>query len=354
MPLLTAKGYPYPDPLDNNNTPADIEALARKNDERPGIGAYTQAQIDAFVDADRWVGRIVWNVTAGTHQKWDGATWSAVASNPDLSAYARKDQAQTFVGNQEIEGALDVNDGATAGGSLTGWTDANGIPKLIQNGAFRVSHGTQPYLELYKVGVSLVQLYTHNGTPEGVITAAPGCLCLTATGFLYIKRSGTGNTGWKPVAYDGMDRLAESTAGSGTVSFTGIPGTYKHLLLVGELSNNGSVEGALTLRFNGDTGAAYDHQRLHVAGTSVSTASATGQSGMHLGELPTGQRAAHRILVPNYTSALAKRVAAESARGGKVMQAGGAWSGVAAITSIDLSSSQGTVVNGYLTLYGLR
>lgn len=205
----TAKGYRYPDGSVGAAADLDlfIQQLAEDVDASPGIRAYTQAQIDALPADQKWAGRIVWNVTAGVHQKWDGATWGTVS--PDLSAYARKDQAQTFVGNQEIEGALDINDGASAGGSLTGWTDANGIPKLIQNGAFRASHATQPYFELYKIGVSLVQLYTHNGSPEGVITAAPGCLCLTATGFLYVKRSGTGNTGWR-IADTGY--LSEGTA----------------------------------------------------------------------------------------------------------------------------------------------
>lgn len=35
-----------------------------------------------------------------------------------------------------------------------------------------------------------------SGTPEGVVTAPPGSLCLLKTGAMYLKTTGTGNTGW--------------------------------------------------------------------------------------------------------------------------------------------------------------
>lgn len=41
------------------------------------------------------------------------------------------------------------------------------------------------------------KLFTYNATPEAAITGAPGDLCLdTTNGKLYIKNTGTGNTGW--------------------------------------------------------------------------------------------------------------------------------------------------------------
>lgn len=35
-----------------------------------------------------------------------------------------------------------------------------------------------------------------SGSPEGVVTAEPGSLYLDTTGGLYVKASGSGNTGW--------------------------------------------------------------------------------------------------------------------------------------------------------------
>jgi len=43
-------------------------------------------------------------------------------------------------------------------------------------------------------------IYQNAGSPEGVVTARPGSLCLNSSGgagvSLYVKESGTGNTGW--------------------------------------------------------------------------------------------------------------------------------------------------------------
>lgn len=102
MPLTT-KNYPYPAGGDNNDTPADIQALAEKNTENPGIRAMTEVTRDGLAGAELWTGRVIWNVTAGIHQKWDGATWSDIGGAPDLSNYARKDQAQTFTEDQTVE-----------------------------------------------------------------------------------------------------------------------------------------------------------------------------------------------------------------------------------------------------------
>jgi hypothetical protein len=42
----------------------------------------------------------------------------------------------------------------------------------------------------------------HAGTPEGAVTATVGSLCIDKTnGELYVKNTGTGNTGWKKVTH---------------------------------------------------------------------------------------------------------------------------------------------------------
>lgn len=58
-----------------------------------------------------------------------------------------------------------------------------------------------PYLEQF---VYSLQVLMYDGTPEGSVSAVPGSLCMnqsgTAGAILYIKQSGTGNTGWVNVA----------------------------------------------------------------------------------------------------------------------------------------------------------
>ena len=47
-------------------------------------------------------------------------------------------------------------------------------------------------------------IYSHTATPEGAITAPVGSLCLNTGGgaetVLYMKETGTGNTGWSAMA----------------------------------------------------------------------------------------------------------------------------------------------------------
>jgi hypothetical protein len=42
-----------------------------------------------------------------------------------------------------------------------------------------------------------VDIHTGAGDPEGVVTAEPGALYLSEAGILYVKLSGSGNTGWE-------------------------------------------------------------------------------------------------------------------------------------------------------------
>ncbi len=50
--------------------------------------------------------------------------------------------------------------------------------------------------------IEVLPIYTGNGTPEGNITAGIGSVYLRTDGgaisTIYIKESGTGNTGWVP------------------------------------------------------------------------------------------------------------------------------------------------------------
>lgn len=183
MPFLTAKGYPYPDVDDNNNTPADIQALAEEVDLSPGIRAYTQAQIDALSAGQKWSGRIVWNVTEGEHQKWDGATWSPVGVIPDgtitidMLAFDPATQAEldavlglydevhTTVPVPNTTVQTDLYSHSIAGGDLPGgslfrfnaWGDQLNNSGVSQNYTYRVKLGATTILATpaFNVGSSV-------------------------------------------------------------------------------------------------------------------------------------------------------------------------------------------------------
>jgi len=83
--------------------------------------------------------------------------------------------------------------GATLAASYLGPFDgaiASGVASYYASG----------YLEYYGGSQGLPTVIRGSGTPESVVTAPPGCLYLSSAGgsstTLYIKESGTGNTGW--------------------------------------------------------------------------------------------------------------------------------------------------------------
>lgn len=62
---------PYPSATDNNNVPADIQALANRLDAVPGIETLTTAARDALAGAQKWDGRLIYNSTTKTLQRYD-------------------------------------------------------------------------------------------------------------------------------------------------------------------------------------------------------------------------------------------------------------------------------------------
>ena len=106
-----------------------------------------------------------------------------------------------------IPGILNLGQTGTRTYSFT-QSDTTGTGTLI------VARGDTPNLNLLVQGATLSEgiiypqsstttspgIYQNAGSPEGVVSARPGSLCLNSSGgggvSLYVKESGTGNTGW--------------------------------------------------------------------------------------------------------------------------------------------------------------
>jgi hypothetical protein len=72
------------------------------------------------------------------------------------------------------------------------------MSKLIVNEIEK--SGTDPIVIISPVQVeSNVTIYSGAGNPEGVKTAVVGSVYLSTAGAIYIKTSGSGNTGWSVV-----------------------------------------------------------------------------------------------------------------------------------------------------------
>jgi hypothetical protein len=180
-----------------------------------------------------------------------------------------------------------------------------------------------------------------------------------------------GNAVWNPWSPDGAyDALAAVTVPSGGVSsitFAGIPSTYKHLQLRASLQNNRGTFSTSTylLRANGDSGSNYYN---HVLAGSGSAASASAYSDTAVnpndasGTGVSGVFGASIIDILDYTNT-SKNSVFRMLNGVDVNGAGGfvslnsaLWNNTAAINTLTFTPAHGTLWNQYSTiaLYGVK
>ena len=126
-------------------------------------------------------------------------------TNPVVSGSST---AARFLGSANNTAAAPTFLVEPAGNSGLYWDATNGVLVSV-DGANRIetrvggrcaissnAASTVPILRLSNLTLAQ-ETFVYNATPEGALTANPGALCLDATnGRLYIKRTGTGNTGW--------------------------------------------------------------------------------------------------------------------------------------------------------------
>ena len=163
-----------------------------------------------------------------------------------------------------------------------------------------------------------------------------------------------------------MYRIATTTLiASGSFTFSTIPQTYKHLLLIGSIrSANAGTDEAGTMTVNGAVSADYYgirsiFQTVGYSGTGISAA-----SNFLLGSVTAatggGTRVPLRIEFPNYTLASIPNWQGEMAySGGTIAASQGKYSFqgwlniAAAITTIAVSCASGFNIGSTLSLYGV-
>ena len=70
---------PFPEGSDANDVPADIEALAARLDEVPGVESLTSAEIASLAAGEKPEGRVVYNSTLARLQVSDGTSFYTFA-----------------------------------------------------------------------------------------------------------------------------------------------------------------------------------------------------------------------------------------------------------------------------------
>ena len=75
MGTTTARGVPQPAGPDSNDAALWLQRLAAWVNDRPGIATLSTTQRNALAPAEVWAGRVIWNTTAGRHERYDGSSW---------------------------------------------------------------------------------------------------------------------------------------------------------------------------------------------------------------------------------------------------------------------------------------
>jgi hypothetical protein len=159
--------------------------------------------------------------------------------------------------------------------------------------------------------------------------------------------------------------IAEVVAGSGGVSslnFTSIPDTYTDLQILVSLRASGTIATiGLNLYYN-SSNSGYSYRRIDGSGSSVdsSTAGAPSIAIAQGGNATANTFGNYIIYIPNYAGSANKTATSESVNENNATQEYASlyahiWANTAAITSIQLTPSSGTLLQySSATLYGIR
>lgn len=159
-----------------------------------------------------------------------------------------------------------------------------------------------------------------------------------------------------PSAGGSLTLIERKTGAAASYSFSNIPQTYKHLLLVVQARSDG-VNPAVSLyvRFNGDTGTNYARTSMSNANNVVSGASDNAATAMDIGVL-TGAGAADATALGSSSAYIAgylrsdiwKTIVSQSTcptgggGGPYIGTYGGSWESNSAITSMSVYPSSGS------------
>lgn len=131
----TVMALPFPEGSDANDVPADMQALAERLDEAPGIESLTSAEIAALAAGEKPAGRVVYNSTTSKLQVSNGTSFADVDAAALLKAGGTM-SGNIAMGSNKVTGlaAATTNGDAVryeqalllAGGTMAGNINANG------------------------------------------------------------------------------------------------------------------------------------------------------------------------------------------------------------------------------------
>ena len=159
---------------------------------------------------------------------------------------------------------------------------------------------------------------------------------------------------------------ATGTGSSGTITFSSIPGTYRHLQ-IRYIARGDTVANTvgLNMQFNSDTGSNYTYHRLEGDGASTFAAGGASQTNTQLGTVTAASATANImgvgiVDIHDYASTskykTARMFGAQDRNGaGNILLRSGLWMSTSAITSITITTSLGNfTTTSQFALYGIK
>lgn len=170
-----------------------------------------------------------------------------------------------------------------------------------------------------------------------------------------------------PNTYIKIETITVGSGGVSSVTFSSIPATYTDLIIKASVrTNNNAVFDTAQVRFNSDSGTNYSRLFLLGDGSATQTFRASANNAYFPSYAFSGANATANTFsntefyIPNYRSANQKSISVDAvsennATAGYDGLHAGLWSGTAAITSINIAPSSGTLLLQYstFTLYGI-
>jgi len=180
-----------------------------------------------------------------------------------------------------------------------------------------------------------------------------------------------GNTTWNPWspdgAYDSLSTVTVPAGGVASVTFAGIPNTYKHLQIRAMLrSGTAGSEDSVIMRFNGDSGNNYSYHFLFGNGSSANASATSSTSLIYPWAIPAASFLANSFGVQiidlldyaNTTKNKTTRTLAgfdDNSTGGRIALTSGAWYNTSAVNSISITTGGSSIAqHSQFTLYGVR
>ena len=174
-----------------------------------------------------------------------------------------------------------------------------------------------------------------------------------------------GNTAFSPSSYESI-ATATGTGSSGTITFSSIPSTYKHLQIRSNFIGT-SAGGSLLVRCNGDTGANYAYHFIEGLGSSITVSGGASSANAYFGFYSNGVSATYPstsiVDVIDYASTTKTKTLRAfngcdingAVNTGQVSLNSVMWNNTAAITSISLLINVASyTTSSTFALYGIK